>query len=156
MSTFVPTKRCHQSDAWNFQGILHVALHLCKSNCYTDAVFFLLLCMASSYSSTNTPLCHTLSKPLAKCKEGQPYGSLEHSRPPWRKELKQLWVLYLLSLTYKNLKADCSFVQLPSHLIISFKHLWTPHLVLPTITIPPLSAFSQIDKKKNQEPSCWL
>ena len=39
-------------------------------------------------------------------------------------------------------------MQLPSHLIISFKHLWTPHLVLPTITIPPLSAFSQIDKKK--------
>ena len=39
-------------------------------------------------------------------------------------------------------------MQLSSHLITLFKHLWTPHLVLPTITIPPLSAFSQINKKQ--------
>jgi len=112
--------------------------------------------MASSYGFTNMPLWHIPSKSLAKYKEGQLYGSLERSRPPQQKELKQSQILYLSSTTHKNSEEDRSFMQLPSHLIISFEHLWTPHSVLPTIDILHLLAFSQIDKKQKSKATLLI
>jgi len=133
-----------------------VVLHLYKNGCYTGVVFFPSLFIAFSYGFTIMLLCCTLSKPLAKCKEEQPYGFLEHSRPLQQKELKQLWVLYLLRLTYKNLGEDHSFTHHLYHLIISFKHLWTSLFVPPNIAIHLLSSLSQIGKKQKSRATLLI
>ena len=114
------------------------------------------LFMAFSYGFTIMSLCHTPSKPLAKCKEEQPYGFLECSRSFQQKELKQLQVLYLSRFTYKNLGEDHSFAHHLYHLIISFKHLWTPLFVLPNIAIHLLSSLSQIGKKQKSRATLLI
>ena len=125
-----------------------MALHLYKDGCYIGVVFSLLLFIAFSYSFTIMSLCCTPSNLLAKCKEGQPYGFLECLRPLWWKELKQLHVLYLSRVTYKNLGEDHSFAHHLYYLIISFEYLWTSLFIPSNIAIHLLSPLSQIGKKQ--------